>query len=449
METAVYILAALLLPLSWGRPVVPSTPPDDISQNHARLLMAAAVLVWAAILIPLTATPFLSDDYGFVERYRSLGDIAAPWQFFRPAFAAVFVMLNGAGGGSPFPFHLVSLALHATSAWLVKSLVLRLFQSRVLAALTFAVFLVSPVQLEPVLWTAGMQDLLWTAFLLAALCIYARGTTLSAGRIGATSGFLILALLAKETAVCALFLIPSVDWVLRRSGRALRAYGAFGLVFLTYLIARLSVDADVASVIPPTITQYSLKQFFSIPYRVFSHPWSSVVEPPGLVAFAIAAGLTTLLVTAAFKADPRRLLVGPAVVVVSTVPLFQYLWVTPELHNARYLYFPAIGWAFLLAQFAVSSARDPRGQAFIGCAIAVVCVVFLVRNTPPWRQAAQLIDAMAVDVAARGDGRHAASAWQARTGVAVEMRDGIPVSSQGVDILRNSYEEFVRYYRER
>jgi hypothetical protein len=163
----------------------------------------------------------------------------------------------------------------------------------------------------------------------------------------------------------------------------------------------------------------------------------------------MAAGLTALLVTAAFRALPKRLLVGPAVVVFSTMPLFQYLWVTPELHNTRYLYFPAIGWAFLMAQFAVSSARDPREQAIIGGAIAVVCAVLLVRNTPPWRQAAQLIDAMAVDVAAGGDGRHAAATWQARTGMVVETRDGIPVSSQGVDILRNSYEEFVRYFRER
>src|SRR5206468_3570046 len=99
----------------------------------------------------------------------SAGDAAKAFQFFRPAFAAVFALLADVGDGAAAVFHSASFLLHLASAALIFGLVRRLLGSIELAITAYAVFLLNPVQQEAVLWASGLQDLLWTFFLFAAI----------------------------------------------------------------------------------------------------------------------------------------------------------------------------------------------------------------------------------------------------------------------------------------
>jgi hypothetical protein len=311
---------------------------------------------------------------------------------------------------------------------------------------------VNPLQLEPILWASGLQDLLWTFFLLAALRVYLGAQVLLPWRLCVSALLVLLALFSKETAVCFVLLIPAVDVALYRFARGrltAAAYVCFALVLAVYLGLRQS-HVTVASEPFVAPTRYFVKQFLATPYRLFSHPWSDQVAlPPGWLAFAIAAVLMVLLTRASLSGRARSLLVGPAIILASTLPLHAYFTVFSTLYNARYLYFPAVGWSILLAN--MSFGRHPSRLLHVttGLTIIVFLAIFLARNTAPWRSASSLVQAMGMSVAEGADGRSAAAAWQARTGIALEMKDGIPVSCQGIDILRNSYAEFLDYYRKR
>ena len=351
LETAVFILVGLLLPLAWMKPV-PRPDQIDITSAQERTLLVAAAGVWLAIMLPLITMPFFSDDYGFLKLFQSVGDITRQWEFFRPAFATAVVILQRVGNGSPIAFHVASLALHFASAMILRSLTWRLSGSRYKAGLACVAFLLNPLQLEPVLWASGLQDLLWTFFLLGALQVYLSNALLSPWRIGTSALLVLLALFSKETAVCFVILIPAADFVLYRFNRGRltpAAYACFGLALAIYLVVRQSsVVVGVPLVLP---TRYFIKQFLSTPYRFFSQPWSDQVAlPPGPVAFVIASVLLGLLVLAAVNGRAKALLVGPVIILAATLPLYAFFIVFSNLHNTRYLYFLAVGWSIFLAE---------------------------------------------------------------------------------------------------
>src|ERR1019366_2469220 len=163
-------LVGVLLPLIFWRP--PTVEREAaLTETDNRLLMLLAVGLWLVTLVPRLTLPFLSDDYVFLASYKQWSDVLNVGHFFRPAFGAVFLLLARTGNGSPVVFHVVALLIHAASAWCVYVLSRRLFQRADAATFCFAIFLLNPLQLEAVLWVSGLQELLWTLFVLAGLVV--------------------------------------------------------------------------------------------------------------------------------------------------------------------------------------------------------------------------------------------------------------------------------------
>ena len=169
------------------------------------------------------------------------------------------------------------MLVHAASAWCVYVLSRRLFQRTDAAAFCFALFLLNPLQLEAVLWISGLQDLLWTVFVLAGLVVYTGAQALSAFRLAMTLLLVACALLSKETAVSAVLLLPAADWAFFRAkrGRLLpAAYAGVGGLAAVYLFARMRV-ASVESTFFVTPGKYFAQKFVATPYRFFVNPGTS------------------------------------------------------------------------------------------------------------------------------------------------------------------------------
>jgi hypothetical protein len=446
IESAVLILAALMLPF-----VIVGKRGDrrplDVPASRQRVLLALAIGLWGAMFLPLVTFPFLSDDYSFLAMYQTVGDAGHAFQFFRPAFALLFVALSGLGHGSPAPFHLASLLLHVASATLVFLLGGRLFGSTAAAIVCFTVFLLNPIQPEAVLWVSGLQELLWTFFVLAALLVYTARRELSLGRLSAAVALAACGLASKETAVCFVLLLPAADLALfggKRGRLQLVAYAAFVVELAAYLLVRgLFVSIEEGFVAAPST--YFVKQFLVIPYSVFAYPWNrSAVDVPPLVLCLTAVALVLLLLLSVVRNASARFLSGPAVILLTTAPLYTYFFVRQDLAGSRYLYFAAVGWSLLTAEMFVGVIDSPRLFSAATAAVAAALALSLGLNLAPWRAVADLVASMETGLRQGAGASGAVQDWQKRYSATLELKDGIPREYQGVGIFINGYPEFVR-----
>jgi hypothetical protein len=442
VESATILMIGLCLPRLFLNPDRPSN--GRRSQLLERLGYLVPLAIWLAIVVPLIGFPFLSDDYVFLERYRHVADARFAPQFFRPLFAVVFVILNKLGHGSPVPFHALAFGLHAATAWLASSLTRRVISYEA-APIVFAVFLTNPLQLEPVLWVSGLQEVLWAFFALAALRVYIGQPVLSTPRVVVTLLLTTCALLSKETAVCMIGLIPLMDWSVFRFQRCRQmwpVYAAFCALLITYLGVRNQV-ASIDRGFPLQASTYVVKQFLVIPYRFFSQPWNSTaVHVSPVVACLTSAGTIVFLWAAMLRGMPRRVLIGPALVLLATAPLSSYFFVRNDLFGARYLYMPMFGWALTVASVLTALAARPRMIVVSSMAIACLFGETLIGNLRPWRTAGQLVSMVSADLCDLDDTRFA----KMRSDPHWTFRGDVPEEYEGVGVFINGYPEFVRLY---
>jgi hypothetical protein len=445
IESAVWVLALLMLPLVVSGRRGERFPP--LTPTQQRLILGAAVGLWLLTFLPLLDFPFLSDDYVFLGLYKRVRDVTVAPQFFRPLFALVFWALDRLGDGSPLPFHATSLLLHFASACLVYALARRLFESATPAIVCFSVFLLNPLQLEATLWPSGLQELLWTAFILAALRCYVGERELSLRRLVATMALVGCALLSKETAVSFILLLPAADVAFYRlnRGRVLPfAYVTFAATLVGYLWLRrhfVAMEADFLV----TPSRFFLKQFLATPYKYFAQPWNAAaIDVPALIPCVLSLLILALLfILIVVQGSSARLLIGPALILMTTLPVYSYFYVGEDLVAARYIYCASVGWAFVLAQ--LLSAIRQRGL-FVATVTGLVLIsaVWLQLNLRPWRVAADVVHEMHAGLG-RGEPLQVTIAqWQARHSTKLELKNGIPYEHQGVGIFINGYDEFSR-----
>ena len=142
------------------------------------LLLGLAALAW--IYWDAIRTPFLNDDYVFLEQARtvalgrSLVDLGALGNYYRPLSRQIyFALLTPIAGGHPLVFHLVNAALFLGSLALVWDL-LRAFLPRAGAFAGTLYFALLPLQRVNLMWVSCSQDLLALTGTLGAFALWRR-----------------------------------------------------------------------------------------------------------------------------------------------------------------------------------------------------------------------------------------------------------------------------------
>ncbi|MCZ6785893.1 MAG: hypothetical protein O7E54_01885 [Planctomycetota bacterium] len=192
----------------------------------AKGAMAAAGA--AAFLIHLLSLGgnFVYDDQRFVVSNEHVLEVGNPLRFFtdiettassqrptrdiyRPLRTLSFAVLGAMDAEEPWPYHLLSVTLHALAVALLTALLLRA-GSPPAAALAGALFFgLHPTTVETVAFISSLGDLWSHVFALASVLFYARGS-----RVGAFV-FYIGALLGKEHAVVVPLLWGAWDFTIR------------------------------------------------------------------------------------------------------------------------------------------------------------------------------------------------------------------------------------------
>jgi protein O-mannosyl-transferase len=242
-------------------------------RSRAALYIAILALAVAASATSV-ANGFALDDVPLVADNAAIHTLHGWWGLFTrpywpPQYGASlyrpFVMLGFAvqwavGNGSPFVFHLTSIALYALASALVLALFLLLLPPAP-ALIAAALFAVHPVHVEAVANIVGQTELVAAVAALGAAILYVRRRR--SGTLGPRSVVLIamlfaIACLSKESGV----LLPAVlvalelfavaqdgdswrDRLRRRVGALAPLFITLAMVGASYLVARTLVDGDV------------------------------------------------------------------------------------------------------------------------------------------------------------------------------------------------------------
>ena len=163
--------------------------------------LAVAFLALTALYWDALHTPFMNDDFLFLEEARtrtlsaSLSDLGPLGNYYRPLSRQIyFEVLAPWADGHPLPFHVVNYALFLGALVLVADLLGALLpRSGVLAGTIY--FALLPLQRVNLMWVSCSQDLLALAGVLGAIALHRRDRTLGALACAA------LAFMSKETAL--------------------------------------------------------------------------------------------------------------------------------------------------------------------------------------------------------------------------------------------------------
>lgn len=176
-------------------------------QSWGGVAALSVLTLWA--YMPVRHAGFVYEDLSQLRDLRAFaccGVAALPRALVRFTwwFQAVFTP-------TPLAFHAANILLHGLVVALVYRLARRLGLSSVGAWAAAGVFLVHPIQVEAVAYVTGRTDLL-AAIGVTAACVLAAGAWWTIGSLAGIVLAVAVALLAKESAVAVLVLLPLTAW---------------------------------------------------------------------------------------------------------------------------------------------------------------------------------------------------------------------------------------------
>jgi hypothetical protein len=421
---------------------------------------------------------FLSDDFAQIGKVLN-GDRAVVWGreyggFFRPLFILSYLIDTKIWGARPFGFHLTNVIFHSLNAFLVYILSLRAVAELSLTARTKkmlsigvgALFLLHPSHTEAVSWISGRADLLATCFCLASLLFYvAYAQSKRASRLALSLLSFVVALLAKESAICLPFLIVAMGLLIvpRRQGATgfRRLFTAFSLYFsilLAFVVVRYFfigalvggygasqhlnfsprwlrdrlLEAFVRSVLPvlpSQLSQFLFKPLQSRAFILFSLACIGVVA--GTIVFR-----RRQYGPAARKEQNRFLSAVTLLFLFSLLPVINLRLSLYQTLGERFLYLPTVFSCLLMAYLAATLVRKQALWISILICVLGFYSVRLYQTNRSWSEAAQLSRSITdelVDSAARD------------RLVILNLPDNL----RGVPVFHNGLPEALEYFQTR
>lgn len=412
-------------------PEAPETLPGALRLRDASVF---AILILLAVL-PYATTlrnGFVYDDNmqvlnnPYVQSFDRVGEIFSTtvWSYvgaqgvtnyYRPMMTFSYLALYQAFGPLAYPYHLVSVLLHAAIVCLVFVLIARLTGQRLLAMVTAGLFALHPVHTESVAWIAAVTDLQLTLFFLLGFWFYLRGAAPMGGRrpgmqAAMTLSF-VLAITSKEQSLMLPVLATAFEHFFRedRTATTFRQkagrYYLLWLVTAAYLLFRIRFFGALAPVLQ--ISDLTWPQTILSSVSLVGQHMAKLIWPAQLCAFYVFKRSTTLF-------DPRVLtgilaliilaslfvvlwkrarIVAFAIIwmLVTLAPVLNPRWLAANVFTERYLYLPSVGFCWLAgwgwtALWEATQSHAARRRALAGALllIAGAYITRIVTRNPDW-----------------------------------------------------------------
>lgn len=352
------------------------------------------VLCLAAVAFaPGLKNGFVSwDDPRFITENESIRSLsfASVGQMFTRAYDGNYIpftilsfALNHAWFGlDPAAYHATNLVLHLLNVWLVFLLFRRLGVEPPTAVLAAALFALHPLRVESVSWATERKDVLFAAFYLGALVVYA-GHRRENEFPWTVLVLYIAALLSKPMAItlpAALLLLD--HWRGRRDFRVLlRGLIPFGAVALAFafitVLSQLGANAVRRDPITALLNRpflaansllFYLKSTFWPIHLSSLHPYPEKFSPEMMWALPLALALITVCALAARRVP----VVGYAGLffIATLAPVLNVVPAGGQMMADRFTYIPSLAPSLLIA-LGLSRAWKSSSGVLRGLALAV------------------------------------------------------------------------------
>lgn len=437
------------------------------TNRHLKLAVLAgiALVVYANTL----GHDFVYDDFMWILNNPAIRDLPNAGQFFvtglfgnviyRPLTALSFSLDGAIAGLQPWFYHAENILLHGAVTLLVY-LVLRPLGERK-AWLAAAFFAVLPVHTEVVANVTSRSELLATTLGLAAL--------LQLRRPGIAAGLLLLALLAKESAIAIPALTVLFWWRMSERPPLRRMALTLGmLAFATgaYLFLRFSTHGSIE--VPqgvlyeldnplvladlPTRVRTALMivgqnlglclvpYHFSADYSYNQIPLVTAWSEP---RFLLWTALPVALLAGAAASHRKRpdFLLGLAWFFVALAPVSNLLMPIGTIRAERLLYLPSVGACLVVAE-ALELLLERRRQFAVALAAVLLLAlgVVTVRRNIVWRNQETLAKATVADAPNSARAHHMLANYRKR---AENCAAAVPGFRRSLEILPDLWQSSV------
>jgi Tfp pilus assembly protein PilF len=408
-------------------------PPDHASTaaptgrgrpGRQRWIAAAAVFLFAFVVYaPALGNEFVWDDVLLIVQSYDVRTLDMPtfkklftshyWEvseahsgMYRPLTALSLHTDYQLYGQNPAGFHLTNILVNAGVCVLLLFVLLEMFgrfDLAVTGALFYAAF---PMHVESVAWVSGRTDVYATFFMLASLWCYARwrgrgGAWLLTGSLGAFAA----ALLSKETAAVFPAVVAVAEMIgashapaPRRRAAAWAAIAGMCVITLAYLALRQHVLGTAVAFYPRVssgvmgavsfsfaiLAHYAYKLLFPFRFDAVSDflPSAAFFNVHTMVGLGLVALAVFLLIR---LRRSRAFVFGMSVIALGLAPVLNIIPVNAVVAE-RFLYFPSVGYALLVALVVVAlRARWRITTAGVFAALLVACAARTAARTLDWR----------------------------------------------------------------
>ncbi len=348
---------------------------NSISSQLAKplYLITGILIVCSIVYLPSLTNEFVWDDEEFILTWQVPRSFANVAQFvggatppghegvYRPIKNIIQAGLWTVWQDQPFGYHLTGLLLHLTNIALVFFLVLTLFNSPWVAALTSLLFGLHPVQTEMVIFATASVDLWGITLLLGSLMLfvlYRRKNILWF----AISSFVLafLALFTYEATFSLpllIFLVSYFHQKKRNITRSLIAAGIYTIPVIFYMVIRFGI------LHLPSRSGYLNESFLLTMLtmcKVFLWYCAKLLAPISLHAIpAIMPGITSIAADAAVVTSQSLADVSTIGAVLLFIVLVTTAWITRKHFNAL-----SFGICWLIAALSPFSNIVPTGTLF-------------------------------------------------------------------------------------
>ncbi len=303
-------------------------------------------------------------------RYRAGG-------FFRPVSTSLFLLLHKLGGGTPWPFHLAAILLHATAALLVARLALSVGGTPRLATFAGLLFAVHGAHAEPLAWASSLTYPLATCLALGSILALCRHKA-------SRAAFLVgLAMLAQESALGIWALLVGtifVTWIspkgkLKRGLHGRSLIWLLAPLFAVWALRAQAFDSPWAGM-DQRLTWFGLElrehpfweeaalsaSLFTRGLEFLVFPWPHAPFHPLRIEWGLGdsarflpalagAALATVGIWAWFTRGRKMPLLGWAIgiLLAGFLPLLRSSSLGQFPFEERFLYLPSVGFCLLVA----------------------------------------------------------------------------------------------------
>lgn len=301
-------------------------------------------------------------------------------------------------------YHLVSILLHASNAWLVYVLAKKIFakhqpRSAYWASLCGLFFLIWPVQIEAISWIAAWPHLWATLFYLAALIFYIKYFEFKKKSYSILAlVFFILALFTKEIAMTLPVTLFFISWHLNYK-IAWKKILPFFLVLIIFLLLRLSATGQFFGYYGQASLAFKVLEYLGNLAIMFLD-WASAgyfrvqaykvwYRFPWFLAIVTLAFLSFYAIYL-WRSKKRERFFIFALLILSSLPVLPLGLHRTTFAGERYLYLPTVFFVIWFFSMLANLKLNINKKMFFIFFIAICSMIIINDKNIIWSKAASL-----------------------------------------------------------